>query len=125
MADDFRSIRRELRGLEQRVAAIESRVTRIASALQKVEARTRRTVVPLVDLPVGVTSFAVLWSTPYPDTVYAVTVAITSGQAALGTLHATLQAAGRTPEGCTILVLNSGVGVIPVAALDVLAFRSS
>jgi hypothetical protein len=117
VSEFMRRIRLDLRHLAERLTAL-------TAALTRLEQRTRRTVVPLTDLAVGVTEVAVDWSAPFGETGYAVIPTITSGQAALGALHAGVKAGSKTTTGCVVFVANSAAAPIAAAALDVVAMRT-
>jgi len=122
MADDARTLRRDLNRIvqQQRQTAAD-----LATALAALAATTQRTNTAVAGpFAVGSVDLGVAWPLAWPDAGYGVWLSIVSGTAALGSLTATLKSGTKTPTGCVITVANTGSAAVGAFAIDVLGVRT-
>jgi len=136
MADDPRSLRRAITGLEATVAQLArvveatagttqaGQIQALATALRTVANRIQRTVATVQTLPVGSTEVTLTWPDPWPDTAYGVYPSIVSGLGALGSLHTTLKAGSKTVTNCVVIVANTGTATVGTFVIDAVGIRT-
>lgn len=129
MADDGRSLRRELTEIKAGLRALKAVVTRqgthigeIAAAIPVVTAQSERFGILLDPLAVGNTVVPVTWPNPFPDAAYMVSTELSVPVANLGVV-VFASAGQKTTTGCTVVVRS--LAALPIAViLDVLGIRT-
>lgn len=124
MADDPRTLRRDLARLQQACRELADSAARQAdqlAGLRQYASQTERFAADLSPLVIGITSLAANWPTPFPDTAYGVQISLIVPAANLGQVFGTFGA--KTTAGCTVVVRNTSGGAIS-AGIDVLAVRT-
>lgn len=124
MADDNRTLRRDLGRAQQAIRELVDSAFRQAdqlAALRGLASQSQRFAADLSPLAIGITSVDVTWRQGFPDTAYGVQVSAIVGAVNLGQVFVSF--GGKTTTGCTVVVRNTSGGAIS-AGIDVLAVRT-
>jgi len=127
MADDARTLRRDLIKLTQLVRQNTTALSNgpddlLAFFRSRIQRGSASVAGPFA---VGSVDITIAWPLVWPDAGYGIWVSIISGTAALGSLSATLKSGTKTVNDCVITVANTGAGPVGAGfAVDVLGVRA-
>jgi hypothetical protein len=115
--------KRHDKALKDAITALTASAVNQAALIAALAAKTQRvntSIGPLaIATPVDVT---ITWDSEWPDLGYGVWIQLTTGNAALGGVHATLKAGSKTTTECVVTV--TAALVVATVGLDVLGART-